>query len=160
MKDYSNKQLWALLTDVTKELRNRGEIKGRNVVGDRGELLAVTIYNETPNLPKLQLAAPSTQNIDAISVKGDGYSVKTISYPNKTTGVFHGYGTPDQPIADKLFEYLIVVVLDDYMPHLVVELKWDDFYRFKRWHSTMGAFNITLTKTVMESARVIYDSKI
>lgn len=152
-------ELWLLLTEVTKELRERGQIKGRNVVGDRGELLAVTVYNETPNLPKLQLAPPSTKNIDAISVKGERYSVKTVTHPNKTTGVFHGYGTPDKPIKEKLFEYLIVVVLDGYMPTLIVEITWEDFYELKKWHSTMRAFNITLTKNVLDRSKIIFDSK-
>lgn len=159
MKDVNElgkEELWALFTDTTKRLRELGEIKGKNVVGDRGELLAVSIYNETPNLPKLQLAPPSTKNIDAISVKGDRYSIKTISYPNKTTGVFHGYGSPDKPVDNKLFEYLIVVVLDNYMPHLIVEITWENFYKFKKWHSTMQAYNITLTKEVLAGAKVIY----
>lgn len=154
----STSQLWELLTDITKQLRERGEIKGRNIVGDRGELLAVTIYNETPNLPKLQLAPPSTKNIDAISVKGERYSIKTITLPNKTTGVFHGYGSPENPIEEKLFEYLIIVVLDGYMPEQVIELKWSDFYKFKKWHSTMRAYNITLTKEVLGVSKIVYES--
>lgn len=159
LNKYSNNELWAILTDTTKELRLRGEIVGRNIVGDRGELLAVTIYNETPNLPKLQLAPPSTKNIDAISVKGDRYSIKTISYPNKTTGVFHGYGSPVKPIKDKLFEFLIIVVLDGYMPHLIVEIKWEDFFKLKKWHSTMKAYNISLTKEVLNHSKIIHSSK-
>lgn len=155
LTDLDTEELWSLLTDATTELKIRGEIKGRNVVGDRGEMLAVTVYNETPNLPKLQLAPPSTQNIDAISTKGDRYSVKTISFPNKTTGVFHGYGTPEDPIDKQLFEYLIIVVLDGYKPLKIVELKWFDFYRLKKWHSTMRAYNISLTQEVIQNCRII-----
>ncbi len=149
-------ELWALYGATHDQLRKLGEIRSRNIVGDRGEQIAIAYYGATKNLPKLQMAPPSTKNIDAISTQGDRYSVKTVSLPNKTTGVFHGYGTPDNPIHDKKFEYLIIVVIDAYQPELIVELAWEDFYDLKRWHSTMNAYNISLSKAVLERARIIY----
>lgn len=149
-------ELWALYGATHDQLRKLGEIRSRNIVGDRGEQIAIAFYNATKNLPKLQMAPPSTKNIDAISTQGDRYSIKTVSLPNKTTGVFHGYGTPEKPLKDKKFEYLIVVVIDAYQPELIVELKWEDFYDLKRWHSTMQAYNISLSKLVMDKARIIY----
>ncbi len=149
-------ELWGLYGATHDQLRKLGEIRSRNIVGDRGEQIAIAYYGATKNLPKLQMAPPSTKNIDAISTQGDRYSVKTLSLPNKTTGVFHGYGTPDKPIKDKKFEYLIIVVIDAYQPELIVELTWEDFYELKRWHSTMNAFNISLSKAVMDKAKIIY----
>ncbi len=105
-------ELWVLYGQTHDKLRQLGEIRSRNIVGDRGEQIAVSYYSATRGLPKLQMAPPSTKNIDAISTNGDRYSIKTVSLPNKTTGVFHGYGTPDKPIKDKKFEYLIVVVIN------------------------------------------------
>lgn len=151
-------ELWALYGQTHDRLRQLGEIRSRNIVGDRGEQIAISYYGATKGLPKLQMAPPSTKNIDAISTQGDRYSIKTVSLPNKTTGVFHGYGTPDKPIKDKKFEYLIIVVIDAYQPELIVELTWEDFYELKRWHSTMNAHNISLSKAVMDRAKIIYKS--
>jgi len=152
-------ELWSLYGETHDKLRQVGEIRSRNIVGDRGEQLAITYYGKTKNLPKLQMAPPSTKNIDAISVQGERYSVKTMTLPNKTTGVFHGYGTPEKPIKDKKFEYLIIVVIESYQPKLILELTWEEFYNLKRWHSTMNAFNISLTKAVLDKARIIYRSE-
>jgi hypothetical protein len=84
-------ELWNLYGATHDQLRKLGEIRSRNIVGDRGEQLAITHYNATKNLPKLQMAPPSTKNIDAISTRGDRYSIKTMTLPNKTTGAFYGY---------------------------------------------------------------------
>lgn len=149
-------ELWVLYGQTHDKLRQLGEIRSRNIVGDRGEQIAVSYYSATRGLPKLQMAPPSTKNIDAISTNGDRYSIKTVSLPNKTTGVFHGYGTPDKPIKDKKFEYLIVVVINAYQPELIVELTWEDFYDLKRWHSTMNAYNISLNKAIIDRAKIIY----
>ncbi len=149
-------ELWVLYGQTHDKLRQLGEIRSRNIVGDRGEQIAVSYYSATRGLPKLQMAPPSTKNIDAISTNGDRYSIKTVSLPNKTTGVFHGYGTPDKPIKDKKFEYLIVVVINAYQPELIVELTWEDFYDLKRWHSTMNAYNISLSKAIIDRAKIIY----
>lgn len=149
-------ELWVLYGQTHDKLRQLGEIRSRNIVGDRGEQFAVSYYSATRGLPKLQMAPPSTKNIDAISTNGDRYSIKTVSLPNKTTGVFHGYGTPDKPIKDKKFEYLIVVVINAYQPELIVELTWEDFYDLKRWHSTMNAYNISLSKAIIDRAKIIY----
>lgn len=151
-------ELWALYGQTHDRLRQLGEIRSRNITGDRGEEIAISYYGATKGLPKLQMAPPSTKNIDAISTQGDRYSIKTVSRPNKTTGVFHGYGTPDKPLKDKKFEYLIIVVVHAYQPELIVELTWEDFYDLKRWHSTMNAHNISLSKAVMNKAKVIYEN--
>ncbi len=153
----SIENLWALYGSIHDKLKELGQIRSRNITGDRGEQLAIETYNRTKNLPKLQMAPPSTKNIDAISARGERYSIKTITLPNKTTGVFHGYGTPDKPIKEKKFEYLIIVVVNAYQPELVIELTWEDFFELKKWHSTMRAFNISLTKTVLEKSKIIFE---
>ena len=155
LKDYKVEELWQLYSDVYKQLQEKGEISSKNVTGERGEKLAVSTYINTPNLPRLLLAPPSTKNIDAISDKGERYTIKTITYPNKTTGVFRGHGKPDSPNTVKNFEYLIIVVLEDYLPRNIYELTFDQFNEFKKWHSTMGAFNISLTSDVVNAAKKI-----
>lgn len=159
MDGLSIDELWELYGSTHAKLKEAGAIRSRNITGDRGERVAISHYAKTKNLPKLQMAPPGTKNIDAISVKGDRYSIKTITYPNKTTGVFHGYGTPDDPIKDRKFEYLIVVTLHEYQPVQIVELTWEDFYELKKWHSTMRAFNITLNKRTLDVARILLDER-
>lgn len=83
-KNLTPDELWQLYGDAHSRLLEIGEIRSRNITGDRGEQLAISYYSKIAGLPKLQMAPPSTQNIDAISTKGERYSVKTISLPNKS----------------------------------------------------------------------------
>lgn len=154
-----NDSIWDLYAYLNYLLKENGLVRTKNIVGERGEFLAIEIYNKTPNLPNLQAAPEGTKNVDALSRMGDRYSIKTISYPNKTTGVFHGYGSPDEPIDKQLFEYLIIVIIDNYLPRLIVELTWNQFYKYKKWHSVMRAYNISLTKLLIDEAKIIYEYK-
>ena len=79
--------------EVLKELKSRGIIKTNNLIGDLGEYLAIKTYSETPGLPKLQDAPASTKNIDAISTKGQRYTIKSTS--GTGTGVFASLPTED-----------------------------------------------------------------
>ena len=45
-----------LALDLIEELKRRDIIRTKNIVGELGEYYAVKIFNETANLPKLQLA--------------------------------------------------------------------------------------------------------
>ena len=85
-----NEQLWMLYPAMIKELKKRELIETRNLVGEYGEFRAINYYNNTVGLPKLQKAPAGTKNVDALSRDGDRYSIKTITFPNKTTGVFYG----------------------------------------------------------------------
>ena len=107
-------------------------------------------------MPNLQAAPIGTQNIDAISRAGDRYSIKAVS--GNVTGTFHGLnpkGSSD-PDAQK-FEYVIICKFDDEL-HIeaIYELTWDAFIKHKKWHSTMKAWNISLTKKVKADAKLIY----
>ena len=105
-------ELVALYGDIIQELKEKGVIRSKNVVGDIGEYLAIDYYCKTPGLPRLQFAPPSTENIDAISTKGERYSIKSTT--SSTTGVFYGVNTPENATPQKqLFEYVIIVVLND-----------------------------------------------
>lgn len=87
-----DEDLWTLYAYISLKLKERGLVRTRNIVGERGEFLAIKTYNETPGLAKLQAAPEGTQNVDAISRKGERYSIKTISEPGRLTGVFYGIG--------------------------------------------------------------------
>ena len=93
LSNLENSALLMLYGEIIEELKRRNVIRSKNVVGDIGEYLAVDYYTKTSGLPKLQFAPPSTENIDAISVKGERYSIKCTT--NNTTGVFYGLNAPD-----------------------------------------------------------------
>lgn len=148
--------LISLYSQSIKELKSRGIIKISNVIGDLGEYLAIDYYCSTSNLPKLQAAPIGTQNIDAISINGDRYSIKSTS--TNTTGIFYGLNPPNSSIPDtKKFEFAIIIKFDkEYQLEGIYELSWDVFIKHKRWHSRMNAWNITLTKSLISDCKVIY----
>src|SRR3989344_7016445 len=86
----SESDLWSLYAYLALQLKERGLVRTRNIVGERGEFLAIETYNKIPGLAKLQAAPEGTQNVDALSRKGDRYSIKTITEPNSLTSVFYG----------------------------------------------------------------------
>ncbi len=97
-----------LYPDLISENKQRGIIRTKNIVGELSEYFAVKIFNDNFNLPKLQKALASTENVDANSSKGQRYSIKSTS--SRQTGVFHSeslYNT-DSPC----FEYLLVITSD------------------------------------------------
>ncbi len=161
VKNQKNDGLWLLFAEAKAELKERGLIRTANIVGERGEQLAISTYCNTPNLPKLQAAPESTQNIDAISINGERYSVKTITQPGKTTGVFYGLNPKGSTEKDKQkFEFLIVVLLDRKMqPVQIIEADWDRFCKFKKWHSRMNAWNISITKEFIQNSKIIFDKE-
>ena len=77
-------------------------------VGQMGEQLAIDYFNRTPGNPNLIPAPAGTANVDALSRKGERYSIKTICNAKKTGTVY-----PDPDDREKqLFEYLLVVKMN------------------------------------------------
>lgn len=152
-----DEEIWTLYAYLGIKLKDRGLVRTRNIVGERGEFLAIKIYNQTPGLAKLQAAPEGTQNVDALSRKGERYSIKTISEPGNLTGVFYGCGEQYKNIPEKKFEYVITVVIDKYYkPKLILEITWEQFIKFRRWHKTMRAWNLTLTQQLIKEAMTIF----
>jgi hypothetical protein len=159
LKVISDGDVWSLYAHLSTLLKERGLVRTRNIIGERGEFLAIETYNKTSGLPKLQAAPEGTQNIDAISRKGDRYSIKTISAPGVTTGVFYGFEEPGAPQADKKFEYIIIVVVDGNLDLLkMLELTYEQFLKFRKWHKTMRAWNLSLTRQLCAEAKLIASS--
>ncbi|HBM45997.1 MAG: hypothetical protein UT05_C0001G0026 [Parcubacteria group bacterium GW2011_GWF2_38_76] len=158
--ELNNEELWLGYADIQQELKKRNLVRTNNIVGERGEFLAIETYNSISGLPNLQAAPEGTQNVDALSRKGERYSIKTISEPGNTTGVFYGVGEKDDgAVPDKKFEYVIIVqIFKDYRPKRILELTWDQFLKFKRWHSTMRAWNLGVTQTLLSEAKIILDN--
>ena len=157
LREKSTEEIIQLYSGAIKELKRREVIRTNNVVGELGEYLAITHYNNTPGLPNLSPAPVCTENIDAISRKGDRYSIKSTS--NTTTGVFYGLEPEGSSIPDKQkFEYVIICKFDDdYELETILELDWDTFLKNKHWHKRMTAWNLSLTRKLREQCKVIYE---
>ena len=127
---YSGTELVRMYGELLVQMREKNIIRSKNVTGDLGEYLVIDHYTKTKGLPKLQFAPPSTKNIDAISVEGDRYSIKTTT--TNATGAFYGLAQDADSNMRPMFEYVVVVKLDDmYQPELILELDWDAFFRHK-----------------------------
>ena len=153
----SNIDLIKHYSSIIELLKKRGIIRTKNIVGELGEYYAIEYYNNTSGLPKLQAAPPSTANIDAISVNGDRYSIKTITGKNKVTGVFYGLKDPKLGHKDiQKFEYLLIVILDDnYALSKIYVLTWIQFLKYKKWHSRMKAWNVGINQKLIDEAQVL-----
>lgn len=154
----SNEEVWELFAFAKNELKRRDLVRTSNMVGERGEFLAIETYKKIPGLPKLQAAPEGTQNVDALSRKGERYSIKAMTEPSKTTSVFYGcgeLGDTDKP--EKKFEYVIIVVLDnDYNLKLMIEINWEQFLKYRKWHKTMKAWNVSITQQLIQEAKKIH----
>jgi len=157
LEEIENIKLINLYGDLLKELKRRQIIRTKNVVGEIGEYLAINHYSQTRGLPKLVEAPISTNNIDAISDRGERYTIKTIT--GNTTGVF--YGLPalnDDAVIRQMFEYVVIVILDEFYDlKMIVELTWEQFLKYKKWHSRMSAWNITINRDLINNANIIYN---
>ena len=156
-------QLISPSSEVIKELKKRGVLRTKNIVGELGEYYAIKFYNKldkkiyniNKKLPNLTLAGETTKNVDALSRDGKIYSIKCVSSPNGTTGSFWD---PDAINANKkTFDYLIIVILDEqYQVDKILELSWDDFFKFKKFNKRMNNFNISITKQLTEKFKVMF----
>ena len=155
----ADEEIWTLYAYLALKLKERKLIRTRNIVGERGEFLAIKIYNETPGLAKLQVAPEGTQNVDALSRKGERYSIKTISEPSHLTGIFYNCGDQGEQNPEKKFEYVVIVIIDkNFKCKKMVELTWEQFLKFRRWHKTMRAWNLNLTRELLGEAKIIFQN--
>ena len=155
----SDKNLWLSYGLTIKELKKRKLIRTRNIAGERGEQLAIELYGSIAGEINLQAAPEGTQNVDALSRKGERYAIKTVTAPGRTTGVFYGLNPPeDEGTESKKFEYVIIVIIDKlYKPLKIIECSWDNFLKLKKWHKTMRAWNISITAKLEKESRLVYD---
>ena len=159
LNNSSDEGLVVLYSNIIKELKKRNIIRTKNIIGDLGEYFAIKYYNENSKLPKLQAAPAGTQNVDAISRKGERYSIKSTS--GNLTGVFYGLNDPDSTEEEKQkFEYVIIVIFNiDFELEKIIEINWEQFLRFKKWHKTMRGWNISINKRLIEVGNIIYSNK-
>ena len=156
LKELNNKEIINVYSNIISELKERKIIRTKNLLGDLGEFLTIDHYCNTAGLPNLQAAPPGTQNIDAISRKGERYSIKSTS--GNLTSVFYGLNDPDSTEEEsQKFEFVIVVLFsDDFKLNKILEVPWPLFLKHKRWHKTMRGWNISITKKIISEANKVY----
>src|SRR5690348_6494176 len=99
----SDDEIIFLRTQIEKEFKKR-QIKF--TVGEIGETIAINYFNKKPGLDNLQRAPVGTKNVDALSRRGERYSIKTIKDGSKSGTVY-----PDPDKDKQLFEYILIVLL-------------------------------------------------
>ena len=159
LNELKDKEIVTLYSDIIIELKKRKIIRTKNLLGDLGEYLAIDYYCNTPGLTNLQVAPAGTQNIDAISRKGERYSIKSTS--GNLTSVFYGLNDPESTEEERQkFEYVIIVLFtDDFKLKKILEVPWTLFLTHKRWHKTMRGWNISITKKLIREATVVFSSE-
>ena len=156
LSKYTEEELVDLYSRVIKELKVKKIIRTKNVLGDLGEYLTINYYCKNTKLPNLSAAPVGTENIDAIDRKGCRYSIKSSS--NNQTGVFFGLNDKDSCIPDEpRFEYVVICHFnDDYCMKAIYQMDWKTFVKHKKWHSRMKAWNLQITKELIDDCNIIY----
>ena len=152
LEDLDNDELISLYPKLLKELKRREIIRTNNLIGELGEFIAASEYKKNSLLPQLQLNLKSTKNVDAISIKGERYAIKSTS--GKGTGVFASLPNEDDGIVH--FEYLILVIFNkDYTLKEIYELTWKDFLRFRKMKPPENKWNLPITNEMKENVKQI-----
>jgi hypothetical protein len=163
LNDFDNlktSEIIQIYSEIIKQLKKRNIIRTKNLLGDLAEYLAIDFFNKTPNMPNLQAAPAGTQNIDAISRNGERYSIKATT--GSITGVFYGIEAPNSLSSEKQkFEYVLILKFtENFELDKIVQLDWETFLKHKRWHKTMNAWNLSVTKALIKDATVMFDKSI
>jgi hypothetical protein len=129
------------------------EMRRRDIaltVGQMGEQLAIDYFNRTAGNPNLMMAPAGTTNVDALSRKGERYSIKTICNAKKTGTVY-----PDPENREKqLFEYLLVVKMNrDWTLEAIFEFDWKTFVQNRKWDKRMNAWYVGASKRTLDTAK-------
>lgn len=157
LSSFSVSELIEVYSNSIKELKKRGILRTKNVVGELGEYLVLEFFCRNSELPNLSIVPVGTKNINAISQDGERYSIKSTT--GNVTGVFYGLEPQGSEKEDTpIFEYVIICKLDDDCElEGIYQLSWDMFKKHKRWHSRMKAWNVTLSKAMKKDAITIYE---
>lgn len=157
LEKLTTSELIKTYSGIISQLKKRGVIRSKNLLGDLGEYLAIEHFNATPDLPNLQAAPTGTQNIDAISRNGERYSIKSTT--GNLTGVFYGLEPPGSSNIEKQkFEYVLIISFSgNYELQKIIQLNWNQFLNFKKWHKTMRAYNLSLTKRLFDECKILFD---
>tara|TARA_B100000315_G_C14031401_1_gene343341 strand:+ start:33 stop:509 length:477 start_codon:yes stop_codon:yes gene_type:complete len=154
LKNLNDEDLIQIYPDLINELKKRDIIRTNNIVGELGEYFAVKIFNETTNLPKLQMAPPNTENVDALSTKGKRYAIKSTSSNN--TGVFASIAIDQQ---EPSFEYLLILRWDNYQVKSLLQFSWEQFVQYRKVKRPENKYHFSLNNQIINEADIIYEAE-
>lgn len=147
LTDLSDIALLRLRASVTAELKLRGLASN---VGQVAESLAIAYCNSTPGRPNLQSAPTGTQNVDALSRRGDRYSIKGVLDARKTGTIYPDRDEPDK----QLFEYLLIVKIDANWQLIgLYEFDWKTFCEIRSWDTRMNAWYVGIAAKTLARAK-------
>ena len=154
LKNLNDQELVKLYPEVLKELKKRNIIRTNNFAGELGEYFAEKLYKESAELPTIQLNLKGTKNIDATSIRGERYAIKSRKN-GYSTGVFHSLPGINDGVV--YFEYLVFVIFnDDFLLKEVYELTWDQFLIYRKIKKPENKFFISLNKDIKENIKRVY----
>ncbi|HMJ46571.1 MAG TPA: hypothetical protein VK498_04545 [Ferruginibacter sp.] len=150
-KNFSDDDIISLRTEIEKEFKKR---KIKFSAGEIGETVAIHFFNNTPGLDNLQKAPTGTKTVDALSRKGERYSIKTIKDGSKSGTIY-----PDAENKEKqLFEYILLVILnEDFKLKSLYRFSWNQFLEVKQWDKTMNAWYIPKTQKAKKIGETLYE---
>lgn len=150
----STVELISLYSRIISIMKERKVIRSKNLLGDLGEFLVIEFFTNTPSLPNLQSAPSGTRNVDAISRRGERYSIKSTS--GNLTGSFWGLNPPESDLPDlQEFEFLLIACFNgDYQLKRIIQLTWDEFLKFKSWNVRMKCWKISITNALLNACVV------
>ena len=72
--------------------------------------------------------------------------------------MFYGLTDPDSPdMEEQKFEYVILVLFEDnFRLKSILELPWTLLLKYKQWPSTMRAWNLSITRKLIDDSTQIY----
>lgn len=147
LEGLSDEALFRLRARLQREMKRR-ELPV--TVGGVAEQLAIRYFNATRGLPKLQEARAGTANVDANSDRGERYSIKCIQTGRKTGTIYPDRSDPDK----RLFEYLLIVMLDDdWSLKAIYEFDWDLFVKVRSWDIRMNAWYVGASARTLAQAK-------
>ncbi|MBP3983601.1 hypothetical protein J5837_04105 [Pseudoxanthomonas helianthi] len=146
LRELGVQELLDLRAEIEKELASRGL---SSAVGDIGERLAIEYFAKRPDLPVLVPAPRGTKNIDALSRRGERYSIKTLQRARKTGTI---YPDPEEN-CHPMFEYMLIVLLSNrYELQKLYRLSWDQFVQLRSWDRRMHAWYVARSGRVLDAA--------
>ncbi len=150
-KTISDDEIISLRTQIEKEFKKR---KIKFTVGEIGETVSIRFFNTTPGLDNLQRSPTGTKNVDALSRRGERYSIKTIKDGGKSGTIY-----PDADDKDKqLFEYILLVLLDDdFELKALYKFSWKQFLEIRQWDKTMKAWYIPKSQRALKQGECIHE---
>ena len=154
ISNLSTSELISLYSKIIGVMKERKVIRSKNLLGDLGEFLVIEFFTNTPSLPNLQSAPSGTRNVDAISRRGERYSIKSTS--GNLTGSFWGLNPPESESPDvQEFEFLLIACFNgDYQLKRIIQLTWDEFLEFKSWNKRMKCWKISITNALLSKCLV------